>query len=139
MLRCLSALLLVLTAAAAQAPQKASPVIDEQSRRVDEPPPFKGTGKSTVFRISDAIPESAVEFRRRVLYPDATIGLHQMDHDEAFYVVSGEGVLTLGGNLIRVSAGKLAYLRRGDMVAVRQVGSAPLSVIITYPRPLAKP
>ena len=109
-------------------------VIDEQTTVRREPPPHGEIGMSTAYRISDAAPAPREkEFRRRVLDVGAAIGLHPIDHDEVYYVTSGEGVVVSDGVEARVTAGMAAYLYDGAVVAIRQVGSEPLSIVIAYP------
>ena len=89
---------------------------------------------STAFRISDAVPQpKSMEFRRRDLHVGAAIGSHPIDHDEVYYVLSGEGEVVADGVLALISKGKAAYLYKGSVVGVRQMGSEPLSLIIAYP------
>jgi mannose-6-phosphate isomerase-like protein (cupin superfamily) len=91
---------------------------------------------STAFRISDAVPQPrAMEFRRRVLHIGAAIGEHPIDHDEVYYVLSGRGEVVSDGVRAIVEPGMAAYLYRGAVVGIAQVGDAPLDLIISYPNP----
>ena len=109
-------------------------VIDEQDTVRREPPPHGEIGMSTAYRISDAVPEPRqMEFRRRVLHPGAAIGAHPIDHDEVYYVISGEGEVISDGKTTRIGPGMAAYFYSGDEVGIRQVGSEPLSIVIAYP------
>ena len=111
-------------------------VIHEDATRVEEPPPHGAIGVSTAYRISDAAPQPrAMEFRKRVLHPGAAIGLHALTHDEVYYVLSGEGEVMSDGETQRMTAGMAAYLYKGAMVGIRQVGEAPLALIVSYPNP----
>jgi mannose-6-phosphate isomerase-like protein (cupin superfamily) len=78
-----------------------------------------------------------MEFRKRVLHRGAAIGAHPIDHDEVYYVLSGTGEVRSGNAARRVGPGHAAYLYRGETVGIRQIGSRPLVLIISYP--LAKP
>lgn len=109
-------------------------VVDEKATRREEAPPHGAIGMSTAYRISDAVPPPrAMEFRRRVLHRGAAIGEHPIDHDEVYYVLSGEGVVLSDGVRKRLSAGMAAYLYKGAKVGVWQKGRKPLSLIISYP------
>tara|TARA_R110000787_G_scaffold286200_2_gene403698 strand:- start:837 stop:1241 length:405 start_codon:yes stop_codon:yes gene_type:complete len=109
-------------------------VIDEQSVRVQEPPPHGAIGTSTAFRISDAAPQPrTMEFRKRILHVGAAIGLHPIAHDEVYYVLSGTGEVTSDGQLGTLTAGMAAYLYDGAVVGIRQMGEEPLTLIISYP------
>ncbi|MBO9518210.1 MAG: cupin domain-containing protein [Porphyrobacter sp.] len=99
----------------------------------DEPPPHGAIGMSTAYRISDQVPNRTMEFRRRVLHPGAAIGAHPIDHDEVYYVISGEGEVTSAGKTSRIGPGMAAYFYAGDNVGIRQLGSEPLNLIISYP------
>lgn len=122
------------TLAAQQAP-RAMVVVDEADVRGEEPTPHGRIGSSTAYRISDRVPERTMEFRKRVLHPGAAIGLHPLAHDEVYYVLSGEGEVQSGQEKRRLTAGMAAYLYDGATVGIRQLGSAPLVLIISYPLP----
>ncbi len=108
-------------------------IIDERKVVRDEPPPHGAIGMSTAFRISDAVPGRMMEFRKRVLHRGAAIGVHPIAHDEVYYVLSGEGEVTSDGKTWRLTPGMAAYLRDGSTVGIKQSGSKPLSLIISYP------
>ncbi|QJE74801.1 cupin domain-containing protein [Aerophototrophica crusticola] len=108
-------------------------VVREADTMVRQPPPHNGTGMSTAYRISDGVPNRAMEFRKRVLHPGASIGLHVIAHDEVYHVLSGEGDVTSDGVTTRVRAGDTAYLYDGNNVGIRQVGEQDLVLIIAYP------
>ncbi|MBY8824180.1 cupin domain-containing protein [Sphingomonas colocasiae] len=109
-------------------------IIDERDVARQEPPPHGAIGMSTAYRISDAVPRPrTMEFRRRVLHPGAAIGIHPIDHDEVYYVLSGEGDVTSDGQTHRLKPGMAAYLYAGAQVGIRQLGAEPLSLIISYP------
>lgn len=88
---------------------------------------------STAYRISDAAPNRTMEFRKRVLHVGAAIGAHPIDHDEVYYVLSGEGEVVSDGEVARLTAGMAAYLYKTAVVGIRQVGSEDLVLIISYP------
>jgi mannose-6-phosphate isomerase-like protein (cupin superfamily) len=109
-------------------------VVHEEDVRRDEPPPHGAIGMSTAYRISDAAPAPrAMEFRKRVLHPGAAIGLHPIDHDEVYYVLSGSGDVTSDGSTQRLKPGMAAYLYKGAVVGIKQVGDEPLAIIVSYP------
>lgn len=109
-------------------------VIDERATRREEAPPHGAIGMSTAYRISDAVPQPrAMEFRRRILHRGAAIGEHPIDHDEVYYVLEGEGEVVSDGQRARLTRGMAAYLYKGAVVGIRQVGRKPLSLIISYP------
>ncbi|MFZ6777901.1 cupin domain-containing protein [Undibacterium sp. Ji83W] len=109
-------------------------IINEEDVKREEAPPHGAIGMSTAYRISDAAPTPrSMEFRKRILHPKAEIGLHPITHDEIYYVLSGEGNVTSDGKTATLKAGMTAYLYKGAVVGIKQVGSEPLSIIVSYP------
>ena len=131
----------LIAAALAAAPPMV--VIDERTVVREEAPPHGAIGMSTAYRISDAAPARAMEFRKRVLHRGAAIGLHPIAHDEVYYVVSGEGEVESDGRRMRLKPGMAAYLYDGAVVGIRQIGRRKLTLIIAYPlaarTPAARP
>ena len=127
----MSALLAILLANAA-AP--AMIVIDEAATAREEAPPDGAIGMSTAWRISDAVPAPrSFEFRKRALHLGAAIGVHGIDHDEIYYVLSGTGIVHSDGEEKALKAGTAAWLYKGAKVGIRQTGGEPLVLIIAYP------
>lgn len=108
-------------------------VVDGADVRVEQPPPHGAIGMSTAYRISDAVAQRTMEFRRRVLHPGSAIGEHPIDHDEVYYVLSGQGEVVSDGERRLLTAGMAAYLYDGAVVGIRQLGAEPLDLIISYP------
>jgi mannose-6-phosphate isomerase-like protein (cupin superfamily) len=90
---------------------------------------------STAYRISDAVPNRTLDFRKRVLHVGAAIGEHVIAHDEVYYVLSGAGEVVSDGTRSSLKPGMAAYLYSGAKVGIRQTGNEPLTLIITYPLP----
>lgn len=116
-------------------PPRPMVIVDEATTMRREPPPHGAIGSSTAYRISDAVPGWTMEFRKRILHPGSAIGLHRIAHDEVYYVISGRGAVSSGGTTRPVRTGIAAYLFDGETVGIRQSGSEPLVLIITYPIP----
>lgn len=109
-------------------------IVNEENVKRNEPPPHGAIGMSTAYRISDAVPAPrSMEFRKRVLHPGAAIGIHKIDHDEVYYVLSGQGDVTSDGVTRRLTTGMAAYLYKGAAVGIRQIESDPLVIIVSYP------
>lgn len=109
-------------------------VVDQDDVVRREAPPHGAIGMSTAWRISDAVPQPrTMEFRRRALDPGAAIGEHPIDHDEVYYVLSGRGEVVSDGVRATLEPGMAAYLYRGAVVGIRQLGDEPLDLIISYP------
>ena len=131
----MSALLALLLASGA-AP--AMVVIDEATTVREEAPPHGKIGLSTAYRISDSVPAPrSFEFRKRALHVGAAIGVHPIDHDEIYYVLSGTGVVHSDGEEKELKAGTAAWLYKGAKVGIRQTGSEPLVLFIAYPNKAA--
>jgi mannose-6-phosphate isomerase-like protein (cupin superfamily) len=129
---------LILALAVLAGPALAAPpavFVDEKDVMRKEPPPHGAIGMSTAYRISDAAPNRTMEFRKRVLHKGAAIGLHPINHDEVYYVLSGQGDVTSDGVTKRLGPGGAAYLYRDANVGIRQVGDEDLVLIISYPVP----
>ncbi len=121
-------------APASPAPPRPMVVVREADVRREEPPPHGSIGTSTAYRISDAVPAPrAMEFRRRVLHPGAAIDEHPIDHDEVYYVLAGRGEVVSDGDTAILEPGMAAYLYRGTVVGIRQLGTEPLDLIVSYP------
>lgn len=123
----------VQAATATPAAERPMVVIDERQVMRDEPTPHGAIGTSTAYRISDAAPGRTMEFRKRVLHVGAAIGPHPLGHDEVYYVLSGEGVVSSGKDSRPLKPGMAAYLYTGATVGIRQVGKTPLALIVAYP------
>lgn len=108
-------------------------VIDEAARQRDEPTPHGKIGMSTAWRITDGVPGRIMEYRKRSLHPGSAIGVHPIDHDEVYAVVAGEGEVVSDGVTAKLKPGMTAYLYTGAQVGIRQTGSSPLVLIISYP------
>lgn len=113
-------------------------VIDETATVREEAPPHGKIGLSTAYRISDSVPAPrSFEFRKRALHVGAAIGVHPIDHDEIYYVLSGTGVVHSDGEERELKAGTAAWLYKGAQVGIRQTGREPLVLIIAYPNKAA--
>jgi mannose-6-phosphate isomerase-like protein (cupin superfamily) len=124
-------MLIALALAGAAAP--AMVVVDESKVVKQEPPPHGSIGMSTAYRISDAVPNRTMEFRKRVLHAGAAIGEHVIAHDEVYYVLSGEGEVISDGKRAQLKSGMAAYLYSGANVGISQRGRETLTLIIAYP------
>lgn len=107
-------------------------IVAEDMRR-EEATPHGKIGMSTAFRLTAEIPNRTLEFRKRILHPGSAIGAHLIDHDEVYYVISGEGEVFSNEQAQSLGPGMMAYLYRGDAVGIRQIGDTPLEMIISYP------
>lgn len=112
-------------------------IVDETETVQEGPAPHGKIGQSTAWRISDAVPSPrSFEFRKRSLHVGAAIGIHLIDHDEIYYVLSGTGVVHSDGEERPLRSGMAAWLYSGASVGIRQTGDAPLILIVAYPNKL---
>src|SRR5215203_2002294 len=84
-------------------------IVDERAVARQEQPPHGAIGMSTAYRISDVVPNRSMEFRKRVLHVGAAIGEHVINHDEVYYVLSGDGEVVSDGKIARLKPGMAAY------------------------------
>jgi mannose-6-phosphate isomerase-like protein (cupin superfamily) len=127
----------IATAPSVMADGRPAVIVDERDVVREEPAPHGAIGSSTAYRISDAAPGRSMEFRKRVLHVGAAIGAHELSHDEVYYVLDGEGEVHSDGRAARLGPGMAAYLYRGATVGIRQLGARPLTIIVSYPLPVA--
>lgn len=107
-------------------------VAHERDIAVVQPGPHGGSGETTAYPFFKDAPEMPFEFRKRALHRGAGIGLHQHDHDEIYYVVSGTGVYTLDGKEHAVGPGNAMLTRPGSTHTIRQTGDEDLVLLIAY-------
>ena len=100
-----------------------------------EPGPHAGTGNTTAYRYFDEVKDARVIFRKRALHKGASIGMHVLEHDEVYYVVSGRGEVTVDDTKRAVGPDTAIFMHEGADVGIRQVGDADLVVIVSYPPP----
>jgi mannose-6-phosphate isomerase-like protein (cupin superfamily) len=98
-----------------------------------EPGPHDGTGQTTAYRYFDDVPDARVIFRKRALHPGASIGMHVLSHDEVYYIVSGQGELSVDDQRVAVGPDSAVFLHEGADVGIRQTGEADLVIIVAYP------
>jgi mannose-6-phosphate isomerase-like protein (cupin superfamily) len=100
---------------------------------VKQPGPHEGTGETTAYRYFDDVRDAGVIFRKRALHPGASIGMHELTHDEVYYVLDGRGALIVDGTQLDLDPGSAVFMRIGTNVELRQVGPQDLVIIIAYP------
>ncbi|WP_136684385.1 cupin domain-containing protein [Falsirhodobacter xinxiangensis] len=108
-------------------------IVDERDVRREEPVPHGRIGMSTAWRLTADVPRRTMEFRRRALHKGAAIGLHLIDHDEVYYVISGRGEVVADGVRHVLEPGMMAYLYTGEEVGIWQMGEEELNMIVSYP------
>ncbi|ALN84812.1 cupin domain protein [Lysobacter capsici] len=101
---------------------------------VEQPGPHEGDGTTTAYPFFEHASDFDIVFRQRALHPGASIGEHTNDKDEIYYIVSGQGELTLDGKRSKVVAGDAVLTRNGSRHGLRQTGAQDLSIIVVYRR-----
>lgn len=110
-------------------------IVDEAKIAKEEPTPHGNIGRSSVYRVTDSVPNRLLEFRKRIMPKGSTIGLHKVHHDEIFYVISGTGEVTCDGVAQTLTAGMSAYIYNGSTISIGQKGDGPFTIILSYPLP----
>ena len=104
----------------------------EQQIAKDEPGPHNGGGSSTAYSFFSKATDSKLVFRKRVLHPGASIGYHLQKEEEIYYVVSGQGEMTMNGQAFKVNAGDAILTYPGSSHGLKQTGREDLVLIINY-------
>jgi mannose-6-phosphate isomerase-like protein (cupin superfamily) len=103
--------------------------------KTTQPAPHDGKGITTAFPYFDHGETKKLAFRKRILHPGTTIGMHPMEpEEEVYYIVSGKGRFTANGKVMDVGPGTAILMRRGANVGLEPVGSEDLVLFIAYPR-----
>ena len=97
-----------------------------------QPGPHGGAGATTAYPMFADAPGMPFQFRKRALHKGAGIGLHQHDHDEIYYVLSGRGRYILDGVVHNVTAGDALLTRTGSTHSIQQAGDEDLELLIVY-------
>ena len=100
---------------------------------VSQPGTHRGGGMTTGYSFFAKVPDLPLVFRKRALHPGSGIGHHEQHEDEIYYVLSGQGELTLDGERRVIGPGTAVLTRPGSSHALKQTGSEDLVIIIAYP------
>ena len=95
--------------------------------------PHSGGGQTTGYSFFTKSKDLPMVFRKRALHPGSSIGHHTQKEDEIYYVLSGQGDLSLDGVRSTVGPGTAILTRTGSSHSIRPVGDKDLVLIITYP------
>jgi mannose-6-phosphate isomerase-like protein (cupin superfamily) len=98
----------------------------------DEPAPHNGGGNSTVCNFFIKADNSKLVFRKRVLHPGAAIGYHLQKEEEIYYILSGEGEMTMNDKVFAVKAGDAILTFAGSSHGLKQTGKNDLVLLIDY-------
>jgi quercetin dioxygenase-like cupin family protein len=95
--------------------------------------PHRGGGQTTAYPFFAKVRGLPLVFRKRALHPGSAIGYHEQREDEIYYVLSGQGELTLDGARHIIGPGTALLTRPGSSHGLRQVGRDDLVILIAYP------
>src|SRR6185369_6201014 len=95
--------------------------------------PHNGGGQTTGYSFFTKSKDLPMVFRKRALHPGSSIGHHTQQEDEIYYVLSGQGDLTLDGVRSTVGPGTAILTRTGSSHSIKPIGDKDLVLIITYP------
>lgn len=104
----------------------------EAAIAVNEPGPHKGGGHTIAHKFFAKATDSRLQFTKRILQPGAAIGYHLQKEEEIYYIVSGNGIMQMNGELFPVTAGDAILTYAGSSHGLKQTGTADLVVIINY-------
>ena len=71
-------------------------------------------------------------FRKRILHPGSAIGYHLQKEQEIYYILAGNGILTMNGKDIAVSTGDGILTKPGSSHGLKPAGNNDLTVLIVY-------
>jgi mannose-6-phosphate isomerase-like protein (cupin superfamily) len=98
----------------------------------NETGPHNGGGQTIGYSFFADVPNLKLIFRKRALKPGAAIGYHQQTEDEIYYVLSGQGLMTLDGKEYPVTPGTAILTRTGSSHGLKQTGPDDLVILINY-------
>ena len=98
----------------------------------NEPGTHNGGGQTIGYSFFDRTPGMKFVFRKRTLHAGAGVGHHVQNEDEVYYVLSGEGVMTVDDKPVDMTPGTGVLTRPGSSHSLKQVGSEDLVVLIAY-------
>ena len=93
---------------------------------------FGGKGEMKSIRLLDdaQMQGKGRLFGRNSLAPGCSLGLHQHKGDiEAYYILSGEGMVDDNGTKMLVTAGDVVYTGDGESHSIENVGTVELEFI----------
>jgi quercetin dioxygenase-like cupin family protein len=126
-------ILLVVTVAAQDHKPKGGYIIEHDAEvSVTEPGTHNGGGETVGYSFFKKVPDLRLIFRKRALKPGSGIGYHLQKEDEIYYVLSGQGVMTIDGKSFDVAPGTAVLTRPGSSHGLKQSGKEDLVILINY-------
>ena len=93
------------------------------------PGPHNGKGETIGYGFFDDVDDFKLVFRKRILHPGASIGLHKQANDEVYYCISGAGTLFVNSQEMNFQPGDAVLTRTGSTHELRQTGKEDLVII----------
>jgi len=104
----------------------------EKEIATNEKGPHDGGGETIAYPFFSRISDFKLVFRKRTLKPGSTIGYHLQEKDEIYYIISGEGEMTINGKTFKVSPGDAVLTRPGNSHGLKPAANSELSLLINY-------
>lgn len=99
-----------------------------------EPGSHNGGGLTTAYSFFSKLTDLQLVFRKRVLRPGSSIGYHLQEKDEIYYILEGEGEMSMNGKTFPVKAGDAVLTRPGNSHGLKPTGKDSLTILINYLR-----
>src|ERR1700761_6623195 len=114
--------------------QSQQPYILEHEKDIakNEPGTHNGGGRTVGYSFFSKANNLKMTFRKRVLHPGSAIGYHLQKEDEVYYIIDGEGEMTMNGKTFTVTAGDAILTRPGSSHGLKVKGDKNLTVLINY-------
>lgn len=98
----------------------------------EQPGPHDGGGKTIAYPYFEGAKDFRMVFRKRILTPGSAIGYHLQKEDEIYYVLSGDGLMQMNGEVFPVKAGDAVLTRPGSSHGIKPAGNNDLTIVIAY-------
>ncbi|HUC81159.1 MAG TPA: cupin domain-containing protein [Flavisolibacter sp.] len=98
----------------------------------EEPGTHKGGGLTTGYSFFSKVSDLQYVFRKRVLRPGSSIGYHFQEKDEIYYILEGQGEMSMNGKTFPVKAGDAVLTRPGSSHGLKPAGNDSLTIFISY-------
>ena len=109
-------------------------VLDEADAPLDGwDDPIKGRVRWRTLFSRGGTPTDGITCGVAELGPGHWLGLHRHSPPEIYYVLAGEGVVTLNGKETPVKAGSAVFIPSMAEHGIRQTGAAPLRFLYGFP------
>lgn len=98
----------------------------------NEPGPHNGGGATIGYTFFAGAEDFKITFKKRVLYPGASIGYHLQKEDEVYYIMNGSGTMEMNGKTFSITSGDAILTRGGSSHGLKATGENDLDIIIVY-------